>query len=208
MNRSTKSHLVIYLRLRRVLANALSRLRSPRRPTACQGTTRSTFAAQVDRLLRRRCQMNRRSRKLICEMGSTHAFSLVEVTLALGIAAFCLIAVFALMPVGVQTNRNATSQTAVTNMMAAVVADLRATPKSAPASSHFGIAFGTDATRYFDNTGQGSTSRTPDSRYRLIVTWNGSPGLRYADLKVTSPAAADPANAGGSTEIVAAFDRN
>ena len=57
------------------------------------------------------------------------AFSLVEVTLALGIAAFCLIAVFGLMPIGVQTNRNATSQTAATNIMAAVVADLRATPK-------------------------------------------------------------------------------
>src|SRR5436190_6127195 len=57
------------------------------------------------------------------------AFSLVEVTLALGIAAFCLIAVFGLMPIGVQTNRNATSQTRATNIMAAVVADMRATPK-------------------------------------------------------------------------------
>ena len=46
------------------------------------------------------------------------AFSLVEVTLALGIAAFCLIAVFGLIPVGVQTNRNATSQTAATNIIA------------------------------------------------------------------------------------------
>ena len=58
----------------------------------------------------------------------TSAFSLVEVTLALGVAAFCLIAVFGLMPVGVQTNRNATSQMAATNIIAAVVADLRATP--------------------------------------------------------------------------------
>ena len=63
-------------------------------------------------------------RKLLAASG----FSLVEVTLALGIAAFCLIAVFGIMPVGVQTNRNATSQTAATNIMAAVVADLRATP--------------------------------------------------------------------------------
>ena len=54
------------------------------------------------------------------------AFSLVELTLALGIAAFCLIAVFGLMPIGVQTNRNATSQTEATNISAAVVADLRA----------------------------------------------------------------------------------
>ena len=55
-----------------------------------------------------------------CEpaLRSIAAFSLVEVTLALGIAAFCLIAVFGLMPVGVQTNRNATSQTAATNIIA------------------------------------------------------------------------------------------
>jgi urease accessory protein len=53
----TRSHRVSFLRLRRVLANALR-------------TTRSTFAAQVDRLLRRRCQINRRSRKLIYEIAS------------------------------------------------------------------------------------------------------------------------------------------
>ena len=58
-----------------------------------------------------------------------HAFSLVEVTLALGIAAFCLIAVFGLVPVGVQTNRNATSQTTATNILSSVVSDIRASPK-------------------------------------------------------------------------------
>src|ERR1044072_3486768 len=58
-----------------------------------------------------------------------HAFSLVELTLALGVAAFCLLAVFGLMPLGVQTNRNANSQTAAANIMAAVIADLRAASK-------------------------------------------------------------------------------
>src|SRR6476646_10785985 len=57
------------------------------------------------------------------------AFSLVEVILALGIAAFCLIAVFGLVPVGVQTNRNATSQTTATNILSSVVSDIRASPK-------------------------------------------------------------------------------
>ncbi len=52
-------------------------------------------------------------------------FSLVELTLALGVAAFCLIAVFGLMPVGVQTNRNATSQTRATNIAAAVARPAR-----------------------------------------------------------------------------------
>jgi uncharacterized protein (TIGR02598 family) len=138
------------------------------------------------------------------------SFSLIEVTLALGVAAFCLIAVFGLMPVGVQTNRNATSQTAATNIIAGVVADLRATPTTNSTSLQFGITFGTNATLYFDDAGQATTSPTTNSRYQLNVTWNNSPptGLQYADLKVTWPAAATPANATGSTEMFAAFGRN
>ncbi|HZS57143.1 MAG TPA: Verru_Chthon cassette protein B [Bryobacteraceae bacterium] len=137
------------------------------------------------------------------------AFSLVEVTLALGIAAFCLIAVFGLMPIGVQTNRNATSQTAATNIMAAVVADLRATPRAINTSSQFAITFGTNKTLFFDGTGQFTIVGDANSRYRLNVTWNSAPnGLRYADLQVTWPAAATAANASGSTETFAAFDRN
>src|SRR5438094_8087654 len=95
---------------------------------------------------------------------SRAAFSLVEVTLALGIAAFCLIAVFGLIPVGVQTNRNATSQTAATNIMAAVVADLRATPKPNTTSTQFGMTYGTNRCAdgcsqpplYFDSAGRGA----------------------------------------------------
>ena len=71
-------------------------------------------------------------------------FSLVEVTLALGVAAFCLIAVFGLIPVGVQTNRNATSQTAATNIIASVIADMRATTFSI--SPQYGITFGSAKT--------------------------------------------------------------
>jgi uncharacterized protein (TIGR02598 family) len=143
------------------------------------------------------------------------SFSLVEVTLAIGIAAFCLIAVFGLMPVGVQTNRNATSQTAATNIIAAVVADLRATPKTNATSTQFGISFGTNPPPlYFDGSGQFATSLGTNSRYRLSVTWNTSnltgscsPALPCADLKVTWPAAATLANAIGSAEMFAAFDR-
>ena len=139
------------------------------------------------------------------------AFSLVELVLALGVLAFCLIAVFGLMPVGMQTNRNATSQTAATNIIGGIVADLRATPAAATTSPQFAITFGTNKTLYFDAAGQGSTSLTPDSRYRLNITWNSAPtGLYYAALKVTWPAAADPAitTPSGSVEIFAAFDRS
>lgn len=137
-------------------------------------------------------------------------FSLVEVTLALGIAAFCLIAIFGLMPVGVQTHRNATCQTTATNIIAAVTADLRAMPKVSTTSSQFGITFGTDQVLYFDGSGGFSTSLGNDSRYRLSITWNpvAPVGSKYASLKVTWPAAATLANANGSVEMFVAFDRN
>jgi uncharacterized protein (TIGR02598 family) len=155
----------------------------------------------------------------------TSAFSLVEVTLALGVAAFCLIAVFGLMPVGVQTNRNATSQTRATNIMAAVMADLRATSRANTTSSQFAIMFGTAKTLYFNSEGEASCdlagsqkadcasawSPAIQTRYRLTVTFPTSPtGLSYADLRVTWPAPADPANTtpSGTAEVFAAFDRN
>jgi uncharacterized protein (TIGR02598 family) len=139
------------------------------------------------------------------------AFSLIEVTLALGVAAFCLIAVFGLMPVGVQTNRNATSQTAATNIVAAVVADLRATPNPPRinTSVQYQITFGTAKALYFDGAGQFTTSLGPNSRYQLNVIFPWTSGNTYgADLKVTWPAAATSANASGSVEMFAAFDRN
>jgi uncharacterized protein (TIGR02598 family) len=139
------------------------------------------------------------------------AFSLVEIVLALGVAAFCLIAIVGLMPVGVQINRNATSQTAATNIMAAIVADLRTTPAAATTSPQFAITFDTGKTLYFDASGQASASLGPDSRYRLNIMWNSAPtGLHYAVLKVTWPASVDPATAmpSGIVKIFAAFDRN
>jgi Tfp pilus assembly protein PilV len=153
-------------------------------------------------------------------------FSLVEVTLALGIAAFCLIAIFGLMPVGVQTNRNATSQTAGTNIVAAVVADLRATPKNSLTSPQFRINIPADPTSppdpppcsgtqtiYLNTLGQVVTT---DARYRVVITFIRNPsatattGATYARLKVSWPALADPCTttASGSVEMFAALDRN
>jgi type II secretory pathway pseudopilin PulG len=154
---------------------------------------------------------------------SLSAFSLIELTLAIGIAAFCLLAVMGLIPIAVQTNRNATSQTAATNIVASVIADMRAT--TAATSPQYGITFGTAKTLYFDGVGQASCdlagSQQPDcvsawsppiqTRYRLTVAFPTSPsGLSYADVKATWPAPVNPATTtpSGSAEIFAAFDRN
>jgi Tfp pilus assembly protein PilV len=170
-------------------------------------------------------------------LSAAAAFSLVEVTLALGVAAFCLLGVFALMPVGVQTNRNATSQTAATNIAALAVADLRAATTASPMLA---ITMPIDPTRPpqflppdvvpcsgghtstasqirgFDGQGQVSLSINSTSLYRLIVTFvknttaTAATGATYVNVKVTWPAAIDPCaiTPSGSVEMFAALDRN
>jgi len=143
------------------------------------------------------------------KLSDAAAFSLVEVTLAIGIAAFCLITVCALVPVAVLANRNATSQTAATNIIASVTADMRAT--TASTSPQYNITFGTPKTLFFDGAGQFTTSLGANSRYRVSVTFPSSPsGLSYADIKATWPAPADPATTtpSGSAEMFTAFKRN
>jgi len=51
-------------------------------------------------------------------------FSLIEVTLALGIAAFCLLSVFGLLPLGLSNTQNASEQTIVSGIATAISSDL------------------------------------------------------------------------------------
>jgi uncharacterized protein (TIGR02598 family) len=151
---------------------------------------------------------------MIRKLQQRYGFSLVEVTLALGIASLCLIAVFALLPIGVQTNRAATGETAANSILAAVTADLRSTPKANSTSSQFGINFGTgpQPPLYFSGDGKFSPSLDSTSRYRLTVTFPpssaGAFAPIYAHLRVSWPAPATVANSSGSVETLAAFDRN
>ena len=150
------------------------------------------------------------------------AFSLVEVTLALGVAAISLLVIFSLLPIGLQTNQRSIEQTASADILSAVAADLRATPVTSPhggatTSTQFSISIpaagstGT-TTLFFNSAGQSATSQQVDSRYRMTVTFvangSGAKTATFADLKVTWPAGAAVANAQGSAEMFTAFDRN
>ena len=147
------------------------------------------------------------------------AFSMVELTLALGVAGFCFLAVLGLLPVGVQTNQRAISQTAATGIFSNVVADMRATPKASLTSTQYGVALsaGTPTTLYFDSQGSFATTLVANSRYRLVVTIPANPAgpnaATFAYLRVTWPAVLDPSAAppptlGGSSEMFAAMSRN
>jgi uncharacterized protein (TIGR02598 family) len=148
-------------------------------------------------------------------------FSLVEVTLALGVAGFCLISVFALLPIGVKSNQTAFSQTAAATILSDVMADIRAatTANSAAVVSPLytinipakGSSNATAQHRYFDSEGVANTALQGNSRYRLAITFPAGTYATLADIKISWPAAVDPTVAtnkpAGTVETVAAFSR-
>ena len=152
-----------------------------------------------------------------------HSFSLVEVTLALGVAGISLLVIFSLLPVGLQTNQRSIEQTASADILTAVVADLRATPPTSPRgnpalSPQFGISIPAAGSPgmialFFNSAGQSASSQQSDSRYRITIRFaasddSGTRTATFAILQATWPAGAAINNAQGSGEMFAALDRN
>jgi uncharacterized protein (TIGR02598 family) len=145
------------------------------------------------------------------------AFSMVEVTLALGVAAVALLAIVGLLPVGLQNNRLSSEQTAAPKIISAVAADLRATPKNATASPVFALQVPSNSststvTAFFTSEGKHSDTFNSDSRYRLTVSFapnsSGSTGATFASLILSWPAAVDLPLAAGSVEAFVALRRD
>lgn len=165
-------------------------------------------------------------KRIVC---GRSGFSLIEVALSIGVASFCLIAVFGLLPIGIKSNRTSTSETTAAGILVNVDLDLRATPPTTPirggstTSLEYQIPIPANPVTgsisnpplYFNQEGQVSTSSLSQSRYRLTLTYlannTGSSGARTATrahIRITWPAAADPSIAEGSLESFASFDRN
>ena len=145
---------------------------------------------------------------------SSGAFSLVEVTIALGIAAFCLIAMLGLLPSGMRNAATASEQTATIGILGDVLSDLKATPLSTNASLAYTNSFpskttgGTNVTTIYFSTEGKSVSRAL-ARYAVVTTLScdaGSPTVK-ARIKIYWPAAAAETNASGSIESVTVLDR-
>jgi uncharacterized protein (TIGR02598 family) len=62
------------------------------------------------------------------------AFSLVEVTIALGIMAFCMVAIFGLLPTGYSSNQAAIEQTTAATIASALISDIRQAPQTVSGS--------------------------------------------------------------------------
>ena len=162
------------------------------------------------------------------------AFSLVELTLAIGVAAFCLLAVFGLLPVAQTSHQAASEQTVANGLTSEIVSDLRATQKTTPPTSQVSPRFrltvdapggsGSVQTLYFrdgaDVIGVPDTpaaGAVPLPRYRATIFLQPPSAGRHATtgrVLITWPAMADrvpgvpPAKYSGSLETFVALDRN
>ena len=165
-----------------------------------------------------------------CSKWMRSGFSLVEVTLALGIAAFCLLALFGLLPIGLSSNQAAVEQTTAAGVAMQLVSELREMPTTSTKTAVLKLPFTTSTSasanpssiRYFAATGSPSgtdgtqfvASGADESRYRACVGLLGSStGTVSVRIVVAWPAIADRTNTGwpkkfeGTYEIVTALDR-
>jgi len=139
----------------------------------------------------------------------TGGFSLVEVTLALGVAAVCLILLLGLLAVGIKTQKNGAQQTIANQIMTVILSDLRADLRLPPGQaskegdSGFGLhghwaQMATPDTLYFDQQGkwlQLNGSPPTGATFRAKITYFRPPNISTsaANIVVSWPAQADPA---------------
>jgi type II secretory pathway pseudopilin PulG len=155
------------------------------------------------------------------------AFSLVEITLALGVAAFCLITVLGLVPIALKTQQASIQQTTANQILSQQAADLRASVRYPPGLAqqlndqqkvlrgHW-AEVGQPDTLYYTNEGAqtgGLTPATPptDAVFRLTLTYLSPPveTTALANIKVSWPAQVDLATGtpAGSVQTFIAINR-
>jgi len=156
------------------------------------------------------------------------AFSLVELTLALGVGAFCLVALLGTLPVGLKSQQVAVQQTTSNAIISQIVTFLRADVRLPPGQAdkvqgewsnlkgHW-AQVATPDTLFFTNEGNLSKANSAipaDAAFRARITYYSPPSLGYttslADVTVSWPAQVDPTTGGtpaGTVETFVAVNR-
>jgi uncharacterized protein (TIGR02598 family) len=155
-------------------------------------------------------------------LSGSAAFSLVEVTLALGVAAFALLAIIGLLPASLKTQQASIEQTTANTIISQIFSDLRADLRLPPGlASHEGDSgfqlhghwaqMLTPDTLYFTQEGKqtGNVNGSPpaDAVFRAKITYRRPPTdtTSLADITVSWPAQVDPAAGGVPAGSVTAF---
>ena len=155
----------------------------------------------------------------------TASFSLVEVALAMGVAAFCLIVLVGLLPTGIKTQQASAQQTIANEIMSEILGDLRADIRLPPGqASHEGESgFGLHGhwaqmyapdTLYFDQQGDwlqlnGSPPAGATFRSKITYLFPPNASTSVANIVVSWPAQVDPATVmpAGSVQAFIAVNR-
>ena len=153
-------------------------------------------------------------------VSKTTGFSLVEVTLALGVAAFCLLVLLGLIPTGTKTQQSSIQQTTANQVLSQICSFLRADVRLPPGlyqqvcpnppdpddpcnwdqlHGHWANVAQPPDTLYFTNAGKqtGNVNGAPpaDAVFRVKITYNPIPprgGTSVANVVVSWPAPVDP----------------
>ena len=156
-------------------------------------------------------------------LSSVAAFSLVEVTLALGVAAFCLIAVLGLLPASLKTQQASIQQTTANSIISQIFSDLRADLRLPPGLASHETDGGFQPplhghwlhmehpdTLFFTQEGKPVNNGGDVAVFRATITYNqlGPTGnTSLASITVSWPAQVNPATgvvpAGSVTTLVA-----
>jgi Tfp pilus assembly protein PilV len=144
----------------------------------------------------------RRFRNMRRSLLGSAAFSLVEVTLALGVAAVCLIAVLGLLPTSLKTQQTSIQQTTANAIMTQILGDLRADVRLPPGQvskeqdSGFGLhghwllvrepdtLFFTSAGTWTGTLGQGDPDAPADAVFRAKITYLFPPNASTSCAKI------------------------
>jgi uncharacterized protein (TIGR02598 family) len=148
---------------------------------------------------------------------SSSAFSLAEVTLAIGVAAIAFVAVLGMLPMGLKVQQASVQQTTANEIMAAILNDLRADVVLPPgqASKENDSGFGlhghwkdvaTPATLYFTNEGNqtGSVNQTGAGavfRAKIQYLFPPTTTTTVANVIITWPAQVDPTDPTTGTPV-------
>jgi len=146
-------------------------------------------------------QDERSAKPPVCQ---TAAFSLVEVTIALGVAAVCLIVLLGALPAGLRTQQASSQQTIANGIITEIIGDLRADLRLPPGqvsredSGNGGSGFGlhghwaqvrTPDTLYFTTEGKwtgtlNTGSPTSDAALRATITYLFPPSASTSVAKI------------------------
>lgn len=148
-------------------------------------------------------------------------FSLVEISIALGVAAFCLLAILGLLQTGITSEQTTVGKTAAWGILSTVFSDLNSIPSGQTISKAYNISLtgSSPQTIYFTKEGKPiGNAPSQEAYYRMSVGFqNASPAFAnptLARLLVTWPANADPSpgtwptKASGSVEVITSLLRD